>query len=519
MFFTDTQRLTSDSGASVRRPDLYVAELEIVAGRLAIKRLTDLTALRDEAGDVVEIQNGQYDIGGGVIGASEDGSYVYFVADGALAPGAVRGYCPSEAGGGFVIPRPHGTTCNLYMRHYNEQSEAWEPTKLVAVLSSEDAPDWGSNLAGDFAYMTARVSPDGNYLAFMSDRSLTGYDNEDASSMKPGERMDEEVFLYHTPGEGEAPSEGEVPGESLVCVSCNPGGARPTGVYDAGTSLGGSSEGLGLVVDRPEVWAANTDVDEGAPGGLDDWLAGSVPGWTTLARQDAPYQSRYLSNSGRLFFNSADALVPVKTPFRKETVEGTAQNVGVENVYEYEPRKVCGHPGGCVGLISSGESEHESAFLDASESGDDVFFLTTQQLAPQDIDASYDVYDARVCEPGSRCAPPPAKHAKSCGESEECQGSQSSYETGPAPAATGTSVFSGPGNLVLPKHEVLPEKKTVPAPAKKLTRAQKLEKALKACRKDKKKSKRVACEKQARRKYGPIKKTAKKTSSSKESSR
>ena len=79
-----------------------------------------------------------------------------------------------------------GTTCNLYMRHYNEQTEAWEPTKLVAVLSSEDAPDWGSNLAGDFAYMTARVSPDGNYLAFMSDRSLTGYDNEDVEQQEAG---------------------------------------------------------------------------------------------------------------------------------------------------------------------------------------------------------------------------------------------------------------------------------------------------------------------------------------------
>ena len=115
-------------------------------------------------------------------------------------------------------------------------------------------------------------------------------------------------------------------------------------------------------------------------------------------------------------------------------MEGTDQNVGVENVYEYEPREALRlHAGGCVGLISSGESEHESAFLDASESGDDVFFLTAQQLAPQDIDTNFDVYDARVCEPGSRCAPPPAKHAKTCGESEECQGSQSSYEAGPAP--------------------------------------------------------------------------------------
>jgi hypothetical protein len=44
--------------------------------------------------------------------------------------------------------------------------------------------------------------------------------------------------------------------------------------------------------------------------------------------------------------------------------------------------------------------------------------------------------------------------------------------------------------------------------AVKVTRAQKLTKALKACRKLKKKSKRVSCEKKARKQYGPIKKKA-----------
>jgi hypothetical protein len=43
-------------------------------------------------------------------------------------------------------------------------------------------------------------------------------------------------------------------------------------------------------------------------------------------------------------------------------------------------------------------------------------------------------------------------------------------------------------------------------PPKQLTRAQKLAKALKACKKDKSKSKRTACEKQARKKYGQVKK-------------
>jgi len=51
-----------------------------------------------------------------------------------------------------------------------------------------------------------------------------------------------------------------------------------------------------------------------------------------------------------------------------------------------------------------------------------------------------------------------------------------------------------------------PVKEAKPSTKKPLTRAQKLAKALKACKKDKSKSKRGACEKQARKQYGPTKK-------------
>ena len=70
---------------------------------------------------------------------------------------------------------------------------------FIALLSGEDAPDWdeGANVSDEnTAFQTVRVSPNGGYLAFMSQRSLTGYDNEDVSSEHPGERLDEEVYLY-----------------------------------------------------------------------------------------------------------------------------------------------------------------------------------------------------------------------------------------------------------------------------------------------------------------------------------
>jgi DNA-binding beta-propeller fold protein YncE len=487
VFFTDTQRLTTDSRAgSNEEPDLYVYELSggNSPGNPLTGTLTDLTPEGPNGGSG-NVLVYEHSLGGGVIGASEDGSYVYFVANGALSPSAVRGDCAS-----VEEVQPRGTTCNLYVRHF--EGGKWGPTRLIAALSSEDRSDWGgiSTQIGDLAYMSARVSPNGRYLAFMSNRSLTGYNNEDVSSKAPGERIDEEVYLY------------DANSERLTCASCNPTGARPVGVFDVGSNdAGGAGEGLGLVVDRPQIWGQEKRA-------VDSWLAASLPGWTAVERIRALYQSRYLLDSGRLFFNSADALVPLAHATKTENVKGEEQQVGVENVYEFDPSGLgaCHSEGGCVGLISSGTSEHESAFLDASMSGNDVFFLTSAKLASQDVDSNFDVYDAHICEASSPCPPPPPAPVPPC-EGEACQGAYSSASSSPAAA---TATFSGPGN-VLGQVQVLGSKEAAKPTPKPLTRAQKLAKALKACRKDKQKSKRVSCEKQARKKYGPVKSTAKKS--------
>lgn len=480
VFFTDTQRLTSYSHAVNGSPDLYVFEPEAEG-----EKLVDLTP--QERADVIVSQ-----FGGGVLGASEEdgkgGVYVYFVADGALTANAARGECgPTETvAPGPGLDRPRGATCNLYVEHFNAEKEQgeWEKPKLVAVLSSEDNPDWGGPSArGNLSHMTSRVSPNGEYMAFMSNRSLTGYNNEDIGEKHHGERLDEEVFLYNA-GNGH-----------LVCASCNPTGARPRGVLDLGQDNGGGTgEGLGLVVDRSENWAVLAGEQ------TDNWLAGSIPGWTALGKSIGLYQSRYLSNSGRLFFDSADPLVPLAVPTREEAVGGEKLTVGVENVYEYEPSSIggCGTEGGCVSLISSGTSRHESAFLDASQNGDDVFFLTAAQLAPQDEDTNFDVYDARVC--GASCPAAPEPPAKPC-EEEECL---KKFAPEPGFAAPASSAPSGSGNLA--QVGVLGKKEEKPATKKPLTRAQKLAAALKACKKDKKRSKRLACERQARKAYGSVKK-------------
>jgi hypothetical protein len=482
VFFTDTQRLTKDSLAGeftgVRKPDLYVFELgaggeEPGCALTAGGRLCDLTAegVGGESGDVVE-QGEVPDTGGGVLAAGDDGSSVYFVANGALSEGAVHGNCVSK------IEAVARRRCNLYVRHYD--GSEWTPPKLIAVLANEDAPDWGGSHGGpgELRNVTSRVSPDGRYLAFMSRESLTGYDNEDVTSKAVGERMDEEVFLY------------DASTERIACASCNPSGARPEGVFDPGqTNEGGAGEGIGLVIDRVGTW-------EGGEPMVDHWLAGNVPGWTSSALATAVYQSRYLSDNGRLFFNSPDHLVAAATGSKAK-------------VYEYEPGSVggCAGEGGCIGLISSGDSEHESAFIDASEGGNEAFFVTAAKLLPQDLDSNFDVYDAHICEASSPCAPPSAPPPAPCQETPElpCKSDAAQAPSYSAPASAGVSVA---GNIV-PKGAALPSRTSKPA-AKPETRAQKLAKALKACRhRYKNRSKRQACERAARKRFASkAKKTA-----------
>jgi hypothetical protein len=319
-----------------------------------------------------------------MVGTSEDARYIYFVASGvlsgeenAMSERAVRG-------------QP-----NLYS--LREEGGKWT-IGYVATLSGGDSPDW----AGSFDRLTSRVSPNGRYVAFMSERSLTGYDNRDMLSGQP----DAEVYLY------------DALSGRVVCASCNPTGARPTGALDSGE-----------LVDRAGIWRG--------------WVAANLPGWN-LGAEDMTglYQPRYLSDSGRLFFDSFDALVPLDTN-------------GLADVYQYEPAGVgdCtrGSVGygerssGCVNLISNGVSSSASAFMDASESGNDVFFMTSSKLVSEDYDTSYDIYDARVCTALSPCpaapvSPPP------CTSGDSCKAAPSPQPTifGPTPSAT----FSGTGNVV-----------------------------------------------------------------------
>jgi hypothetical protein len=228
-----------------------------------------------------------------------------------------------------------------------------------------------------------------------------------------------------------------------------------------------------------------------------------VPGWTPLFARESRYQSRYLSDSGRLFFNSADPLVPqVSARTRPETIGGKEkEQVGVENVYEFEPNGAgsCSREAGCVNLISSGTAQHESVFLDASVNGSDIFFMTTAPLVKADHDQELDVYDARECSEATPCIQAGSPAAPPCEETATCRPGSYAPQTFVAPPSSSTS---GAGNVVPPKNGVKP------IIVKKLTRAQMLAKAVRVCSKlphktHAQKRKQAKCVAQAKAKYGP----------------
>jgi hypothetical protein len=285
------------------------------------------------------------------------------------------------------------------------------------------------------------------------------------------------VFLYDTAN------------ATLRCVSCNQSGARPNALLDREHA----GEGYGPLVDRRLVWGRE---------GREHWLAGNIPGWTAQTLVSALFQPRYLSDQGRLYFNSPDRLV-------------TAASNGKEDVYEYEPSGVGGcqsATGGCVSLLSGGSSDRESAFLEATPDGSNVFLLTEARLLPQqDTDTAFDIYDARECSEASPCLTPPPESEAPCGETETCRPAEPSQPIPGGPG--GTAIFSGPGNTITPppttgKHEVEARRVT-----KRVTRAQKLKKAIKRCRKRHLHSRhtRKACEHRARKRYAKKHKTSGKT--------
>lgn len=380
VFFTDSQRLTEDSGGSSEgngKFDLYRCDI-VYSGSTPECQLHDLTP--KVGSEVADVQ--------GVVPAiSADGKTAYFVAKGVLATNS------NQYGQAAVAGNP-----NLYV---------WERgggVRFIATLDARDRAIWGTAQAappGRVADLNAGASPSGRYFAFTSASELTDQGNIDPSSGEPVVQ----VFRY------------DVDTGQFGCISCSPNGAAPNGKL----LLQGGER---LRVEFRRVW-----VGQRVAAVLPEPALTSASG-TTI------YQPRMVLDNGRVFFNASDSLVP-------------ADSNRQWDVYQYEPTgagdcsfssgasSLSRSAGGCVSLISSGTAEEEAAFSDASETGDDVFFLTSSQLNEIDEDHELDVYDARVN--GVPATLPPQN---------ECLGEACQAAARPPNDATPASAaFRGAGNV------------------------------------------------------------------------
>jgi hypothetical protein len=362
----------------------------------------------DEAGQVYVRENGEstkaIPAPGEFVGASADGSKV-LLSSGKIYDLETESTTDlTEGKGGFegiagqdeALSRIYFVDTEVLDEAANEYGDvaekgkynlyAWQggASSFVTTLLTDDGPAGGGRgvWAQSPATRTAEASPDGHWLAFLSKGKPTGYDNVGICEYSPVQLTYvpsapcPEAYLYNSDT------------GKLICASCNPSGEEPLGLASLGM-IGGAE--------------------------------GSNP------------QPRYLTDSGRLYFDSGDSLSPFDV------------NDGVEDVYQYEPEGVgtCKREGGCVSLISAGHEAVDSNLFGSDATGKSVFFTSRDQLVLKDHDDLLDLYVAR--EGGGI----PAETETGRGEcqGEACQ-TQVSAPNDPTP---GSSTFEGAGNVNEPK--------------------------------------------------------------------
>jgi hypothetical protein len=419
-FFTEAE-LTKDAIAlNLHDPELYECDIIQETGTLKCK-LTHIST-----GDPGSPAREPGSTGAHLLhvpAISTDGSAVYYTAYETLAPGAPPLKEP--------LQQTH-EPINLY-----RYDTATSSTTFIATISERNYPNnalvqWWTRPMGEAALAPNAnwyTTPDGNYLLFSSERELTGYNTSEAARCPGIDSQDSaadghctELYRYHY--EPESPS-----GGNIVCVSCDPSGARPI------------SNALFATL------ASRITAD-----------AGPV---------------RAMSNDGsEIFFDTADPLV-------------SRDGNKTLDVYEWH--------NGTISLISSGEDPAPSYFLGMSPDATNAFFGTHAKLVPEDTDTYGDLYDARTCTTTDPCIKPPPGETAQC-EGDACQNPPPT----PNDATPMSLILNGAGAGNFPG-EIKPQVRS-------LTNTQRLVNALRACRK-KPRRQRKTCEALAHKRYGKTSKS------------
>jgi hypothetical protein len=341
-FFSSAAKLTDDAttGPDDEGNDLYRYDAE--SGELL-----DLTPDPDDpAGASVQ----------GVLGASEDGSRVYFAADGVLAAGATPGDCA-----GVVGNANSSGNCNLYLWHDGT-------TTFLAPLAvnngvTTDSANWITVGAG--GGKTSRLSTDGETLLFRSQEKLTAYDNQRVP-----------VFYRYSASDGE-----------ILCVSCNPTGTAP-------------SKALATL--------------QSVPSGL-----GNVPPASVLSRNLSANGTRvFFETADKLVAADTNGDQECALLGQQQISLRTCQDVYEWEAKGSGSCQSEAQNGGCLYLISDGRASQPAFFADADAAGENAFLLTDRPLVGQDKDQIRDIYDAHVgggiASQNPPAPPPPCAAGESC---------------------------------------------------------------------------------------------------------
>ena len=171
MLFSSREDLTEDAytGPADNRPNLY--EYHVESGEL-----TDLTVDTTDPNGAAVL---------GVVQISEDGSYVYFVATGHLAEGAIGGQ-PN-----LYVIHNGGTPKFIATLANDKKAEEIEKSGNDELFRKELEENIGANEGGDIRDWShgqeenkATISADGTKLAFQSYAELDGLSQQKSLKMR-----------------------------------------------------------------------------------------------------------------------------------------------------------------------------------------------------------------------------------------------------------------------------------------------------------------------------------------------